>query len=50
MGQLRYMCSLYGSRNCPMSGTCGMIYDICPLCEDQRIIGKEEISRDEILK
>ena len=33
-----------------MSGTSGMIYDICPLCEDQRIIDKKEISRDEILK
>ncbi len=31
MRQLRYLCFLYGSQNCPMSGTCGMIYDICPL-------------------
>ncbi len=50
MRQLRYLCSLYGSQNYPMSGTREMIYDIGPLCEDQKIIGKEEISRDEILK
>ena len=31
MHQLRYMCSLYGSQNCPMSDTREMIYDICPL-------------------
>lgn len=50
MSPVRYMCSLYGSQNCPLSGTCGMIYDLCPLCEKQDLPGTDERSRDELLK
>jgi len=44
------MCSLYGSQRCPLSGTCGMIYDLCPLCEAPQRRDADERSRDELLK
>lgn len=30
----RYLCARYGSSECPMRSTDGMLYDACPLCED----------------
>jgi hypothetical protein len=36
---VRFLCARYGGPDCPMRGTDGMIYDVCPLCEDRADAG-----------
>ncbi|MCP8312384.1 MAG: hypothetical protein L6N95_01870 [Candidatus Methylarchaceae archaeon HK01B] len=40
MSNLRLLCQKYGSNECPLRGTDGTIYDMCPLCEPEFYLQK----------